>query len=88
MTEQHTNIKLPITRNYIESLIYNEDYHHFPHTTTVVCCLKLNNGGVVIGSSTCIDRDNFCLELESANAKCRAIDELWKLEEYAIITRS
>jgi hypothetical protein len=39
-----------------ESII-NEQYHLFPETHSIVCCLTLKNGYSVLGNSLVIDKD-------------------------------
>ena len=62
-----------ITQQTIDAQIIGEEYHVFPRTTRVVCCLYLRNGSDVTGEHSS----------EPALARSNARDKIWALEKYA-----
>lgn len=47
----------------IQGAILSQDYHHFPETTMVVCCLLLKNGFSVVGTASCVNPESFNYEI-------------------------
>lgn len=70
----------------IEALIISEDYHRFPGTTVMTCCLKIKGWDGkdigVTGESAVIDPEKFVEETGKTVARRRAVDKLWELEGY------
>ena len=52
-----------VTPTDISNLIKNVEYHLFPGSCLTVCCITLQNGFTVIGTSACASPDNFDKEL-------------------------
>lgn len=46
----------------IPDLIANEQYHHFPGTSTVVCHITTTSGYYLTGESSCADPSKFSYE--------------------------
>lgn len=76
-----------LTPEDIEAAIVQSQYHLFPGTTTLVCCLTLRNGYTVVGSSACASPENFDLELGQKIARRNAADKIWSLEGYLLKQR-
>jgi Phage protein (N4 Gp49/phage Sf6 gene 66) family len=73
-----------VTPARVEEVIVGEDYHIFPETTLMVCCLKLENGVTVFGESACASPENFDIELGRKIARVNAKKKIWALEGYAL----
>lgn len=73
-----------VTIKQINSKIKNEMYYHFPNTTSMVCCLVLENGFTVIGESACANEENFNEEIGKSIAKENARQKIWALEGYLL----
>lgn len=73
-----------VTIKQINSKIKNEMYYHFPNTTSIVCCLVLENGFTVIGESACANEENFNEEIGKSIAKENARQKIWALEGYLL----
>lgn len=65
-----------------DDIITSEQYHQFPGTTVVVCCLTLENGHAVTGSSLACPAEEF----DEDHAKAFALEEAevkaWELNNY------
>jgi len=48
-----------ITREVMEDIITNVEYHLFKHTTTMACAIVLGNGFVVVGQSASVPTTQF-----------------------------
>ena len=72
-----------VTVTDIESVIIKEEYIEVG-IKTVVAVLTLKNGFEVIGTSACVDRSNYNLEIGSKYAREKAIDKIWELEGYLL----
>ena len=82
---QDKNLKGPrITPGHIDSLCSETQYHRFPGTNTIVCCIKLTNGFTVTGESACVDPSNFDEEIGKKVAFNKARDKIWVLEGYLL----
>ena len=55
----------------IDDIITNTQFHRFPDTTVVVCCLTLENGHAVTGSSLACPMESF----DEDHAKAFALEE-------------
>ncbi len=71
----------------IDQAIVGEDFHRFPGTTTIACCLKLRNGFSTVGTSGCVSEANFDEEIGRRVARENARSEIWKLEGYLLRER-
>lgn len=67
-----------LTPNLINSLVKSVDYHHFPGTTTTVCCITLINGDTTTGTSGCVSPENFNAESGKKAAFEQARDKIWE----------
>lgn len=81
---EKTSPENAITENELVKLVKREEYVVFPDSTTIVCCLYLNNGFTVTGESSCVDPANFSEQLGRKYAFEKAIDKLWELEGYVL----
>ena len=75
-----------LSREYIESLIENEEYIILGAKTTV-CFLQLNNGFEVVGSSACVNPQNFDTEIGEKVAREDAVNKIWMVEGYLLQTQ-
>lgn len=73
-----------VTPAALEKLIVREEYHQFPDTMLIVCCLYLSNGYTVTGQSASADPLNFSEQIGREVSRKRAIDNLYPLEGYLI----
>jgi len=73
-----------VTQAEIDELIKQVNYHIFPGTTVTVCCITLENGYNVIGSSACASIENFDIEIGAAIALKEAKNKIWQLEGYLL----
>lgn len=71
----------------LDELISTEQYHVFEGTTVTVCCLTLENGFSVIGTSAAASTQNFNAELGRNIARAEARDKIWELEGYLLRQR-
>lgn len=74
---------MPFVPRDIEDAIVSEQYHHFPGTHVVVCCVTMKNGWSQLGSSVCYDSMKFDMHEGEVRAFHNAIYELRKHENYA-----
>ena len=65
-----------------DDLITAQQFHRFPGTSIVTCCLTLENGYCVTGSSTSCDPDVF----DETQARAEALEEAqiqaFRMERY------
>ena len=71
------------TEEQIEAAIVKEEYVTLGVKTTC-CVLTLKNGFEVVGTSACVDPENFDMEVGKPYARKRAIDKVWELEGYKL----
>jgi hypothetical protein len=76
-----------LTEQDILDQIVAKHFFVFPGTTTTVCCLTLRNGYTTIGTSACVDPDNFNAEIGERYALEDAAEKVWDLEGYALKSR-
>ena len=78
--------ELKITERQIEKVLNDSDYktYHaiFGKLTVMVC--KLPNGFTLVGSSGCVDPENYDSELGEQICKQQIENQLWKMEGYAL----
>ena len=72
-----------VTPQMINAKIDKEQYFKAGEKTTV-CVLTLRNGFEIVGSSACVDPENFDLEVGQKWARKDAVDQVEKLEGYAL----
>lgn len=70
-----------LSTEMIEAKILKEDYTKIGEKT-VICLLTLKCGFEIIGSSACINPNDFDFEIGKKYAREKAIDQLWMLEGY------
>jgi len=73
-----------VTPERVDEVIAGEDYHIFPGSQLIVCCLTLENGFAVTGESACASPENFNAELGRKIARNNARDKIWAFEGYAL----
>ena len=66
----------------IEDIVVSQQFHRFPDTTVVVCCLTLENGYCVTGSSTSCDMELFDETQARAEAQEEAQIQAFRMERY------
>lgn len=76
-----------VTTEQIHAKIVDEAFMVLPDHRTTLCQLTLENGYTVIGTSACVDIENFDASLGRHYAKERAIQEIWPLEGYLLAER-
>jgi hypothetical protein len=72
-----------VTIEKIENIILKEDYIKVG-LKTVIAVLTLKNGFEIIGTSACVDFNNFDFEIGKKYAREKAIDQIWMLEGYLL----
>lgn len=72
-----------VTIEKIENTILKEDYIK-AGLKTVIAVLTLKNGFEIIGTSACVDPNNFNFEIGKKYAREKAIDQIWMLEGYLL----
>jgi hypothetical protein len=71
-----------ITEEHIKSKIKGTTYIVMPDGRTTVCQLSLANGFSVIGTSSCINANEFNLPIGREIAYKNAFQKVWELEGY------
>jgi len=71
-----------LTLEDINSLILWEDFHTFDETCMTVCCITLKNGYTVTGTSSCINPENFNVEVAKDVSFSKARAKIFELEGY------
>lgn len=72
-----------VTIEKIENTILKEDYIKVG-LKTVIAVLTLKNNFEIIGTSACVDPNNFDFEIGKKYAREKAIDQIWMLEGYLL----
>ena len=72
-----------VTIEKIENTILKEDYIKVG-LKTVIAVLTLKKGFEIIGTSACVDPNNFNFEIGKKYAREKAIDQIWMLEGYLL----
>ena len=72
-----------VTIEKIENTILKEDYIKVG-LKTVIAVLTLKNNFEIIGTSACVDPNNFNFEIGKKYAREKAIDQIWMLEGYLL----
>lgn len=73
-----------VTPEHITARIRNVQYHVFPGSMLTVCCITLQNGFTVTGTSACASPENFNEEIGQKIALENARREIWPLEGYLL----
>ena len=68
--------------DHIESRIMNEQYHHFPGTNVIVCCIQMKNGHTFIGTAQAASMDKFSLDAGEGIARSKAFNKAFEAELY------
>ena len=76
-----------ITPKHIESVIDTINYLIVPHTCMTFCVIKLVNGFMVTGESSCVDPANFNEEIGQNISLENATSKIWQLEGYLLKQR-
>ena len=71
----------------ISDTILAEQFYVFPGTVMTVCCLTLQNGFNVIGTSAPASPENFDAEIGKTIARNKAVEQIWQLEGYLLKTK-
>lgn len=72
-----------VTEERVNRMISKTEYQIVGKKTTI-CCLTLNNGFEVIGTSACVDPKNFDVELGEKFAREAAFSKVEELEGYRL----
>lgn len=87
MKDSPTPLPTKVTLADILEKIEATSYTVLPNTTTTVCQLRMRNGYTVIGTSSCVDPNEFSVAVGEKFAFEDAIDKAWPLEGYLLAER-
>ena len=73
-----------LTPGDIDNLVANKQFHVFDGSQLTVCCITLQNGYTVTGTSACASPENFNKEVGEDIAFENARDEIWAVAGYAL----
>lgn len=73
-----------ITEEHVDACIYRKEFYVFHGSKVTVCCLTLQNGFKVLGSSACVDPKNFNKEKGEEIAFNKARAKIYDLEGYIL----
>ncbi|WP_239660992.1 Gp49 family protein [Haemophilus influenzae] len=71
-----------LTTKYLNSLVDNVEYVHQGLLT--ICTITLKNGFQLVGTSACVSKDNYNVQIGRNIAYENAFAKLWELEGYAL----
>lgn len=74
-----------LTTEYLNSLVDNVEYVHQGLLT--ICTITLKNGFQLVGTSACVSKDNYDVQIGRNIAYENAFAKLWELEGYALKQR-
>lgn len=74
-----------LTTKYLNSLVDNVEYVHQGLLT--ICTITLKNGFQLVGTSACVSKDNYNVQIGRNIAYENAFAKLWELEGYALKQR-
>lgn len=74
-----------LTTEYLNSLVDNVEYVHQGLLT--ICTITLKNGFQLVGTSACVSKDNYNVQIGRNIAYENAFAKLWELEGYALKQR-
>lgn len=72
-----------ISENDIKNIIKEVIYTRIGHKTTI-CLMILKNNFEVVGTSACVDKNNFNKEIGEKLAYENAFEKIWELEGYRL----
>jgi len=78
---------LRLTPDDIDNLIEDVSYQVF-HDRMTICILRLKNGFLLAGESSCISKENFNQEIGEKIAFQNARNKIWMLEGYSLMQKS
>jgi len=73
-----------INFDHVEAQIVEVQYHEFPGTLMIVCCITLRNGFQVVGQAACADPRIFDEFIGRGLAYKDATNKIWMLEGYLL----
>lgn len=73
-----------LTPDMIAAQVLTEQYYVFPGTVMTVCCITLQNGFNVVGTSAPASPENFDKEIGQGIARGKAVEQIWALEGYLL----
>jgi hypothetical protein len=79
-----TEYRKAVALSDMMSKIKRTVYTVLPDTTTTVCQIFMENGYVVLGTSACVDPNNFSAATGEKYAFEDAVNKLWPLEGYLL----
>lgn len=71
-----------LTTEYLNSLVDNAEYVHQGLLT--ICTITLKNGFQLVGTSACVSKDNYDVQIGRTIAYENAFNKLWELEGYLL----
>ncbi len=69
---------------HIDACILTSQYYVFPGTVMTICCLTLQNGYNVVGTSAPASPENFNEEIGRKISFDKAREQIWALEGYLL----
>ncbi|MFA2628359.1 Gp49 family protein [Bacillus cereus] len=75
-----------VTKEKIDEVLKEANFH-VQHAVFGKCCIvtaQLSNGFTVVGTSACVDPDNYDSQIGYEIAKKKIEDKLWELEGYKL----
>lgn len=75
--------KNKLTLEEIQHTIKSVNYHHIGKKTTV-CLITLKNGYEIVGTSGCVDPENYDAGIGEKIAYENAQNKIWELEGYVL----
>lgn len=72
-----------VTEEQMEDKVLGEKYWEVEETRVTVCVIILKNGYSIVGSSACVNQDDYDVSLGRKYARRDAMDKLWSLEGYS-----
>lgn len=73
-----------ITPADVDDFILSSQWHTFPGTTVVVCCITLQNGYHVTGTSAAASPENFNKEIGARISFNHAREKIWALLGFSL----
>ena len=71
-----------LTTEYLNSLVDNAEYVHQGLLT--ICTITLKNSFQLVGTSACVSKDNYDVQIGRNIAYENAFNKLWELEGYLL----
>jgi hypothetical protein len=76
-----------IKEEHLKAKIKDAVYVVMPDGRTTICQIQTISGFSVIGTSSCIDKKNFSLDVGREIAYKDAFEKLWELEAYLVMNK-